>query len=160
MSPIIEIKTFPRKNSSFILDLLLFIVIGIILSFITGTSLRIIGIGITLFTALQLVRRLAIIMVFDKSLIVKRPLIPFGIGDDSFSLDDIEEIKFHRTKGRFGGMFVTIKSLANSTRLSINSNNEEIDYYCKKLDEIGINNRNEIEKKKELMLISRASCGM
>jgi hypothetical protein len=140
MDILAKIKIDIYKNIPIILDQVLLFIAGVILTLNNHSELisSLIGIGIILISVIQIIRRVKQFVLYTNKLIINRPLFPFHFADISYKLNEIKEVKFHKIKGRFGGSFVTIRSINLDGSYLIASDKESIDYLEIQLQKVGI----------------------
>lgn len=132
----LNIKVDLIRNIPFLLDSILEIGIGIII--LTKTSLIILGWGILIVGIIQLIRKIKTFHLTDTELIVKRPLFPFKITEERFTISDIKQVRLHRIKGRFGGPHISIVGNNKSEDFQIGISKNSIDQFEIRLKSLGI----------------------
>jgi len=71
-------------------------------------------------------------------LTIKRPLFPFVIANENYTLSEIKEVKFNKITGRFGGSHLIVDSKNKSGSYRIQTTKENIDKFAKELTKLDI----------------------
>jgi hypothetical protein len=140
MDILAKIRIDIYKNIPIILDQFLLFITGVVLIIKShwDSISSWIGVVIIIVSVIQVIRRVKQFVLFTDKLIITRPLFPFHLADINYKLNEIKEVKFHKIKGRFGGSFVTIRSVTLDGSYLIASDKESIDYFEMQLQKLGI----------------------
>lgn len=98
MDTILEIRVDSKRAIPYLLDALLEIGIGIVLSIIGNSNSKLLWLGVflTIFGVVQLIRKIKTFHLSKSHLLVKRPLMPFKFAETSFEIGKIKKIEFKR----------------------------------------------------------------
>ena len=97
-----------------------------------------IGIIMVLVSVIQIMRVVKRFELYDRALVVKRPLTLTSKTDTVFSISQIKEVVFRKISGRFGGSVVIVYSSVMDETYRINFPTKAIDEFITRLNELGI----------------------
>lgn len=140
MTNLFKLKIDVIRNIPFVLDAILEIGIGIVILSINSSEkiVLVLGFGLVIIGLIQFLRKIKTFHLTENELTIRRPLFPFKIAQEYFPLTEIQEVKFNRIKGRFGGPHLSVFSKSKNGSYRIETAKENIDRFETELKKVGV----------------------
>lgn len=98
-----------------------------------------IGVGLMIFGVIQFIRGIKSFHLTEQELVIRRPLLPFKSAEERFSLSKINEARFIKISGIFGGPHLSIYTNDRNGDYRIFLRKEEIDRFERALLDLEVN---------------------
>ena len=140
MTDLFKLKVDLVRNIPFVLDAILEIGIGIVILSLNASerAMLFLGYGLVFFGLIQFIRKIKTFHLTKNELTIRRPLFPFKIAEENYPLVEIQEVKFNRIKGRFGGPHLNVLSKSKNGDFRIETAKENIDRFEMELKKVGV----------------------